>query len=507
MSPTDLLFRNCLTVASIALSGIADVKNCLVRLWKRAYISVLRLTGQRVVAEILNFMKWLKRIGIVVGVLLLILAVVPFFISLDDYIPDIEREISAKLKEPVKIGSLRAAGLPLPHVTVSGITVGKMEDIKVGKVTVTPDLWSLLDATKVIKSIEIDGLVLTQKAIDKIPAWMPTDAKPGQPSQPPAIRLEAIKLDDAVVKLQKATFGPFDARLTLSDDGKLESASIVTRDGKLKISVKPELSNYLIDASAKAWKLPVGPAIHFDELVAKGVATPKGANFTDLRAKLYGGTIRGQMAVGWQKGVQLKGSATVTQVEISPLLKALGKPESMSGRLNARPVFSATVASPEQIVDALQLETPFDVQGGVLHGVDIFKAATSLISKDGGKGGETRFDKLSGHLNIDRGTRRLTQLDIVSGSLSAEGNVTISPQDELSGRLNTSIKAVSVAAGSVPLNISGTLDSPLLFPTGGTMAGAAAGTAVLGPGLGTALGARVGQWAENLFGKKEGEKK
>jgi hypothetical protein len=38
------------------------------------------------------------------------------------------------------------------------------------------------------------------------------------------------------------------------------------------------------------------------------------------------------------------------------------------------------------------------------------------------------------------------------------------------------------------------------------VAGAAAGTAVLGPGIGTALGAKVGQWAENLFGKKEEKK-
>ena len=121
-------------------------------------------------------MKWLKWLGGIIGVIVLILAIAPLFISLNDYIPQIEKEISARLKEPVKIGGLRAAGLPLPHVTVDGITVGKTEDIKVGKVTVTPDLGSLLGATKVIKSIEIDGLVLTQKAIDKIPGWIPADA-------------------------------------------------------------------------------------------------------------------------------------------------------------------------------------------------------------------------------------------------------------------------------------------------------------------------------------------
>jgi uncharacterized membrane protein YqiK len=41
-------------------------------------------------------MKWLKRTGIVFCVVLLILAVVPFFISLDDYIPAIENEVLAR---------------------------------------------------------------------------------------------------------------------------------------------------------------------------------------------------------------------------------------------------------------------------------------------------------------------------------------------------------------------------------------------------------------------------
>ncbi len=453
-------------------------------------------------------MKWLKIGGIVLFVLIGLLAAIPFFISLDDYIPTLEKAVSARLKEPVKIGSLRAAGLPLPHVTVSGITVGKTEDIKVGKVTVTPDLWSLASPTKVIKSIEIDGLVLTQKAIDKIPAWTKTDAKPGVPAQPPAVRVESIKLDDAVVKLQKATFGPFDAKLSLTGDGNLESASIVNRDGKLKAIITPDRSNYLIDVSAKGWKSPLGPAIHFDELVIKGVATLKDANLSDIRAKLYGGSVTGKLTASWEKGIQLKGNAEVNQVEIKPMLQALGRPPTLSGKLTAKPVmFSANASRTDQIVNALRLETPFDVRNGVLNGIDIKKAATSLISRDGGKGGETRFDKLSGHLAMDRGTRRLTQLNVVSGSLSASGNVTVSPKDELSGRVYTSIKAASITAASVSLNVSGTVDSPLLLPTGGTLAGAAAGTAILGPGLGTAVGAKVGQWTEGLFGKKEEKKK
>ena len=447
-------------------------------------------------------MKWLKRIGLAVGILVLILAVVPFFISLNDYIPEIEKAASERLKEPVKIGKLSLALLPTPHLTVDGITVGQAQDLTLGKVTATPALSSLFSTPRVIRSLEIDKLVLTQAGLDKIPRWM----KPDKPDETAAVVIESIKLDDATLKLAKTTFGPFDARLAMVDGG-LESASIVGRDGKLKAFVKPEgKDKYVIDANASGWKVPVGPALLFDELTVKGVATLKSASFDDVRARLYGGTVAGKASVDWEKGVQLKGSLEVSQIDVRPLLKALGRPESVSGRLTAKPVFSARAASVDQLQAALRLETPFQVHGGVLHGMDIGKAATMLVSTDGAKGGETRFDRLSGHVVLDRGTRRLTKLDIASGSLAANGNVTITPRDELSGRINAKVSAASLASATVPLNVSGTVQSPVLLPTGASVAGAALGTAVAGP-LGTAVGSKVGQWTEGLFGGGDSAKK
>jgi uncharacterized protein involved in outer membrane biogenesis len=444
--------------------------------------------------------KWVKRIGIGFAVLLVILLVLPFFISLNDYIPRIEKEASAKLGDPVSIKSLKVTLLPLPHLTVDGIAVGKTEDIKIGKVTVTPDLLSLMASVKVIRNIEVRGVVLTQKGIDKIPALTKADPKAQQ--QPAPVRVERIRLDDALVKLEKTSFGPFDAEARLNAAGEPESVSIVTQDGKLKVTVRPEKSIYQIDALAKAWQLPLGAGIVFDELAIKGVATLNDATLSDVRAKLYGGSVTGSATVAWKKGLQLKGKAAVSQVEIRSVLQALGRPATMSGRVNATPVFSANASSAAQLASVLRVETPFELKNGVLHGVDISKAATSLISKDGATGGETRFDQLSGHLAMGGGTRRLTQLKISSGSLAADGNVSVSPRDELSGRINANVKVAGVSTG-VPLNVTGTVQSPLLFPTGGTVAGAAVGTAILGPGLGTSTGAKVGGWVEGLFGKKE----
>jgi hypothetical protein len=369
-------------------------------------------------------------------------------------------------------------------------------------VTVTPDLWSLLDTPKVIRSIEIDNVVLTQAGLDKIPTWMKSD----KPDEPAAVAIRSIKLDDATLKLAKATFGPFDARLAMSGDNALESASIEARDGKLKAFVKPEgKDKFLIDAQAKAWKVPVGAAILFDELNIKGVATTTEANLSEIRARLYGGTVTGKTTIGYKKGMQLKGTFDVSQVEVKSILQALGRPATMSGRLTARPgTFSASAAQADQLANALRLETPFDVQNGVLHGVDIAKAATSFVSKEGAKGGETRFDKLSGHLVFDRGARRFTNLNIASGSLAADGAVTVSAKDELSGKINA--KVASVAAASIPLNVTGTVQSPMVYPTGASVAGAAVGTAIAGP-LGTGIGAKVGDWAGGLFGGKKEEKK
>lgn len=444
-------------------------------------------------------MKWLKIGGLAFCGLILVLALAPLFISLNDYVLLIEGQISAGLGEPVKITRLRAGGLPLPHVAVDGIAIGKTGAITAARVTITPDLLSLFDSTRVIRSIRIDQLVVTQKAIDKIPSWVRANrVPPGKPASAPIVRIKKILLDNTVVMLKKAPLGPFDASVTLNSDNSLEVASIVTTDRKLKAIIRPEQSHYRVDAEAKDWRLPIGPRLQFNELVVGVAITGKNAKFTNIRGKLYGGRIAGAAIYSWQKGSQLRGRAVINEVGVRPLLQALRKPPRMSGKLNAKPVFYANALTGSGLLKALHLETSFEVQDGVLRGVDIGKAATSIF-RDKDPSAKTRFEQFSGHLVLDRGTRRLTHLKIASGSLSADGRVTISPEDELSGRIHASVEASKLASAGMPLNVTGTVDSPLLLPTAGVAAGAAVGTAILGP-LGTAIGTAVGSTLDKLFG-------
>jgi hypothetical protein len=396
--------------------------------------------------------------------------------------------------------------LPRPRLTIEGLSVGSSADLVVGTVHVTPDLFSLLGDNKVVKNIAIDDLVMTQKAIDSIPVWTKPAVVPGETAQPVTWRIEAVRLNNALLKMDSASFGPFDAKVDLDAKGEPENASVTTRDGKLKADIKPGPSGYLLEVNAKGWSLPIGPAVMFDELSIKGSGTPGDANLSEISGKLYGGTVTGSAVVGWRNRLQLKGNLDINEVELSSIAPMFSPNTHVSGRLNAKPSFLATAADAAQLKEAMRLETSFSVQNGIIHGVDIQKAASSLISRGATAGGETKFDQLSGNLNMDHGSYRFTQLKIASGALAVDGDVTISPKKELSGRIDTKVKALGLSTG-VPLNVAGSLDSPLLYPTGATLTGAAVGTALLGPGVGTTVGVKAGNFVEGLFGKKDAKPK
>lgn len=441
-------------------------------------------------------MKWLTRVAVVFCVLVALLALVPFFVTLNDYIPVIESEISARLEQPVSIDNLHATAFPAPQVVIDGITIGSAEDIRVGKLSFRPELRSLLSREKLIKRVEVTDVVVSEKALGTLLALAQRES-----ARPAAVRVERIRFDNIVVKLEQASFGPFDASVEVGGGTRPGEITMVTRDNAVKARITPEGERYRLDISARAWTPPAGPQVHFDTLDIKGIATASNAELDDVSAKLYGGALTGKMTIAWDKAFTLKGAFEVTEVEMKPLAALLSRETRLSGKLQAKPVFSAHAANSAKLLDALRMETPFTVRNGILHGFDIAQAATSLL-KQSAAGGETRFDTLAGHLVMEHGAYRFTQLDIASGQLAARGNVTVSRTRALSGELKANVTGLGRAV-TVPLSVAGTLDAPLLYPNAAALAGAAAGTAILGPGLGTAAGARIGEITKELFGSKK----
>ena len=445
-------------------------------------------------------MKQFKRIVIGLAVVAGLLALIPVFVSLDDYRVEIEKEVSTRLKEPVAIKSLRVSLLPLPHATIDSVTVGNKGDIRIGFIKIIPDIWSLAGTTKVVRSLEIGDVSLTQTGMEKAVLVLQSGERKTVAPEPSPVRLRHVQISNAVIQLEKLAIGPLDATIELAESGLPVEASVATRDGKLKGTLKPDKSKWTIAISGKAWKLPAGPAMTFDELKINATVSEQGAQLHQIDSRLYGGAVAGNATVGWVRGIQIRGGLEIKNVDIQSLLAAAGGKSALSGRLNASSRISGNAAKAVQLANVLRVEGPFSVQNGVLQGVDIQKAATNLLTKE--SGGQTHFDQLSGYLVAQSGAQQVTQLQVSSGVLAANGNVSVSARKELSGRLNAQVKVGRVAAAEVPLNVSGTVDSPVVLPTGATVAGAAVGTAILGPGVGTSVGAKIGGWAESLFGRK-----
>jgi hypothetical protein len=436
-------------------------------------------------------MKWLKAIALVLGAIVVIAVIVPFFVTLNDYIPELEKELSARLGKPVSIDELHAALLPVPHATIDGITIGSADDIQVGKVTLTPDAWTLLRQDKVIRTVELEDVTLTQEALGALAGLAQSDRGSG------AIRVENVELRNAQIKLERSVFGPFDVHVRVSHAPTPGLVTLKTRDGALEVKAIPEAERFSLELHARKWTPPVGPAFVFDALDVKGVVRNKSAEFGDIDAKAYGGTIGGTVTIAWDKGIAVKGNLDLEQIELQQPVALLSPKTRVSGKLDAKPVFSAHAAKAEQLDDTLRVESPFVVHDGVLHGFDIVAAATTLGKET--RGGETRFEQLQGRLLLDRRSYRFSDLRIASGALSARGSVTISPSKALGGQISASATALGRTL-AVPLSVTGTLDSPMLLPNASALAGAAAGT-LIAPGIGTAAGAKVGEVLEGLFGK------
>ncbi len=447
-------------------------------------------------------MKSLKRWFIVVGAVVAALLVLPFLIPLGYFIPEVEQFASEQLKAPVEVESLRVFLLPLPHLTVKGIAVGEEPFLEVEKVIITPRLASLFSSQRVIREVSLHGVVIGQRLIAKASAW--TDRSGG--GEPATVRVERVEVRNAFVNLTDFKLRQIDVDLELTSESGLARVRVRADHNHLNATLVPQGKDFALEITARDWKLPAGPPLLMSSLTASGTLNPlQGLTLATIEGRLYDGTVSGKLNVGWAKEWNIAGKLDIHRVEMQPIVALLTSNTTISGRLTANPVVDMRAPTAAQLSEAVDVESDFKVEKGILYNIDLGNAPKALLSKDALKGGETRFDDFSGHLGVDSAGYYLTKVEIASGMLSADAEVFISSKQELSGLIDVAIKGTSVLV-STPLAISGTVQNPLLYPSNAALAGAAAGTALLGPGLGTTVGMKAARFTQKLFGGKPAKK-
>ena len=435
----------------------------------------------------------MKRIALILAVLALLLIVLPFLIPTGTYLKQIEQVASRKLGQPVTIGSLHIAILPSPRANIGDLRIGGNAEVAVENIAILPQLGSLLSDVKVISSVELEHVKAQTTALDILSA-MPKSQ--GQSS----VEIRRIALHDVQLQKQGMTIPPVDVEATLGDGNKLQTATLKSVDGNLKIDITPQGEGYTLQLQAKQWTSPIGLPVVFDQLQAGMTLNGNRLNITSLEAKLYQGTLAVTGELDWAKTLHALGKFKTQGLEVSELIKLVSKSKSLSGKISGNGSFSVSAKDAAQFAEQLVADYQFKVADGVLHGVNLAKAGSLLLNK-GAKGGDTQFDELTGDLHTYGKQISLKAFKVASGLLTANGNLQISPARLLDGRLNVDIRQ-SASIMTIPLDVSGTLDDPVVLPNKSALAGAAIGTAIAGP-LGTGLGVKAGSAFSNLFGGKK----
>jgi hypothetical protein len=341
--------------------------------------------------------------------------------------------------------------------------------------------------------VKLDKPIIKQSALNLLDALAKGE---DEPQKPVAVVVREIEINDARLEWPDMALPEFDAEIAMTADNKPDSALIETTDGKLKLNLTPqEEGAQAITLTADDWTLPVGAPLLVNQLTANMLLHENALEITALEAGLYQGKVIGNATLDWAKGWRVTGKLKIDNLAVKEPARIMSKGTHVSGNLFSNGTFSASATEPALLAQKLKANFRFNVKDGVLYGLDLTKAA-SLLLRQGQKGGQTQFDEFSGIALVDGKQYLFKDLKISSGLMSAGGHVKIRPDKTLDGVTKVKVKN-SATLAEIPLQISGTLDKPSVFPTKAALAGAAAGAAVGGP-LGAGLGIKAAEGVEKL---------
>src|SRR5262249_20952449 len=383
--------------------------------------------------------------------------------------------------QPVEMEDLTLHLLPTPRVIGHRITVGSKSEILIGELEVVPELRSLVHGPRGLRLIRASRVAFDEDAF-AIARGIPKRRDDPVP-------LERLVLETVKFNHSKVDVPLFNLDVKLGERLRVREARFETIDGALKLVVRPGGDGTAALAlSANNWTLPVGAPLTFETLAAHGMVKGQTLEVGRIDGKLYGGSIVGSAQADWGKQLSLAGKAHLADVDLAPVQKALGRPAKLSGRLKADASFSTNAKTPAELREALALDGPFEVVGGIYQGVDLSRAHE--LAGERRLGDATTFEELKGTLELRGEHVRLNQLCIRSPKLVAGRHLHTPPDKALSGKLHIAMAQTGGFVG-VPVALGGTTDDPSMRPSKGYLLSAVIGTALL-PGIGTSLGMTLG---------------
>ena len=293
---------------------------------------------------------------------------------------------------------------------------------------------------------------IPQESLDKVLQWIEA-SRGGE-----RLSLTHVTLSNAQFAAHGLQLPPFDVDIALDASDQFKSATLKSSDGTLSADLTPQVDGLEASISAAAWRLPIATALVFDDLHAKATANRKGIEFTEIGGRIHGGTISGSARMDWNGPWTVNGQFTLVNASLSGITQAFTTDIALNGDLGMKASYSARSNDLSSLLEKPTIKASFTCRDGTIGNVNLAR----IVVQDARDSGEnlTRFDKLSGSMELIDGRYQFRQLKLISKQLSANGDVAVADEN-LSGNINADM-AVQSRQFHAKLRLSGSLKQPRL---------------------------------------------
>ncbi|HHH36615.1 MAG TPA: hypothetical protein ENK48_07285 [Gammaproteobacteria bacterium] len=243
----------------------------------------------------------------------------------------------------------------------------------------------------------------------------------------------------------------------------------------------------------------------FEEIQSDFDLSAKMLENREVTIAAYGGRISGSTTLHWDPEWHLGAKLEARDIDSAALLENVSDEKIISGEFSGRVSLSLAGRTLARMLDNPAIEGRFHFRDGIFYKADLEQAGVKS-DPDAIADGQTPFHEFSGKTRIAQGIIEIEDIKLTSSAMQATGNISVDREQRLQGQLTLGIRKTA-ALTSVPMIVSGTTREPHLRPSNSVLLGGVVGTTILGPGVGTAVGIKVGEGVEKFISAIAGEER
>ncbi|UXY16882.1 AsmA-like C-terminal region-containing protein [Chitiniphilus purpureus] len=339
---------------------------------------------------------------------------------------------------------------PRPALVLENVTVDK-EAGRIDRLLVPLTPKNILAWGETLHGIRIEGGRFAPDLAVRLPERLRPE--PGNP------RLTGLTLVRCYVVLDGKEAGPVDGTLKFGTAGELTELEIADNSGQLQLLVRPNgVERFAVQLNATGWTLPFGHPAKFDFLRLKGIAHRQGIDIEEIRGDLYSGVLTGAGQLSWEQGWQFAGELRASGLQAEPFSKVFSSNTYATGRMDAQARFVYRGDDYRTLFAQPGIDATLLVRDGMLHNFDLVTPLKSSTPVSYSRGGQTRFDTVSGKVAVRGGIVQFSGMRVDGGKFKANGFLTVRD-----GKLNGAV-AARLSSGPISVSnqirVAGTLRAP-----------------------------------------------